>query len=159
MSSRTEALASRVEATTRQVIASVEPLDERQWNTPCAGEGCSVGTTVHHIGAIHGLALGLLQGLAEGQPLPAFTWDDAHAMNAQHATEFATCDKQETLDLLQQNSERAVEFIRGLDDEQLERSSPWETLAPGESFSVERIIIDDLIDHPVSHLASIRASV
>jgi hypothetical protein len=74
--------------------------------------------------------------------------------NAQHAQQFANVTKEETLAALQQNAPGAVAMVRGLSDEQLDRSAEF----VGRRWTTEEAIQTILIGHIAGHTESIRAA-
>ncbi len=157
MSQRAEALADRVEQGARELIAAVEAMSDENWGTDCPGEQRSVGTLVHHVGAAYLAERDLVLALATGQDMSSLTWEMVDQGNAQHAGEHAHCTKEEALDLIRRSSASAAEAIRGLSDEQLDRTVRlrlhWE--AP---LSVQYVIEQHPVAHPYIHLESIRAA-
>ena len=78
------------------------------------------------------------------------------AGNAQHARDFANVSREETLEVLRTKGKAAVEAVRGLTDEQLDRTAPM-AFAGGEVWTAEQVIERVLIGHPMGHGESIRA--
>lgn len=58
----------------------------------------------------------MVQAIANEQPLPGLTMDQINEGNAQHAPDFASVGKRETLDLLR-SCEQAAAALRKLSDE------------------------------------------
>ncbi|MGH2586923.1 MAG: DinB family protein [Dehalococcoidia bacterium] len=154
MGERTETLAKQFEATNEAVIAAVEQCSGDQWSAVCAGEAWPVGVTAHHVGSSHQPVAGLAQAIANGQPLPPLTAETLNAGNAKHAQDFANCTKEETIVLLRDGGVQAAAIVRGLGDEQLNRSAT----VFGNEMSAQQAIEGILIGHPRSHLESIRAA-
>jgi len=153
MSERAAALAAEFERVNNELIATVEGLSDAQWRTTCAAEGWPVGVTAHHVAVSHGPVAGLAMLIANGQPLPGITPAQIDAGNAQHAREHANCTRAETVALLRNEGARAAGLVRGLSDEQLDRTAPFFGGAPWSAADVVQRI---LIGHPQSHLASIQ---
>ena len=157
MAERAEALAAKFEAANNDVIATVEAASDEQWAATCADEGWSVGVVAHHIAGGTPLITGLVQALASGADLPALTSEQLDQGNAQHAQEHANCTKEETLEMLRTGGPAAVTAVRGLSDEQLDRSST--VIAGVPDMSVEQVIENVLIHSATGHLASIKKSI
>jgi uncharacterized damage-inducible protein DinB len=155
MGERGEALANRFEEVNREIISAVEKCSDAQWRTKCAGENWSVGIVAHHLAQGHAQIGRMIQAIGAGQPLPPVTTEMLDQMNAQHAEQHANCTKEETLDLLRKNGTSAAATVRGLSDEQLQRSG---TLRAGP-MSAEQVVENILIGHVNGHLASIRAAI
>jgi uncharacterized damage-inducible protein DinB len=157
MSERAAALATAFENANNELIAAVEACPDEQWRQTCSEEGWSVAVTSHHVGIGHQPIAGFIQMMANGQPIPPVTMEMFDAANAQHAQEHANCTKAETLELLRTGGQAAAEMLRGLTDEQLDRSQPM-AFAGGQSWSAADMIERVLIGHPVQHGASVKAA-
>ena len=155
MSERAQALANRFEETNRELISTVEKCSDAEWRTKCAGETWSVGVVAHHVAESHAAIARIIQMIAAGQQLPNVTTEAIDQRNVQHAQQHANCTKSETLDLLRNNGASAAAAVRGLSDEQLQRSG---TLRAGP-MSAEQVIEAILIGHGKGHLSSIRAAI
>jgi len=158
MSERAAALAARFEATNEALIAAVQRLSEADWRATCPGEGWSVGVTAHHVAGYHLPVAQLAQGIAQGAALPEITREQIDAGNAQHAREHANCTRAETLALLRRDGAAAAAIIRGLTDEQLDRTAPLAAFG-GAPWSAADVIERILIGHPQAHLASIQQAI
>lgn len=157
MGNRAEALAKQFEQANNDVIAAVEGCSDAQWKAMTKEEGWSVGVAAHHVAVSHSGVFGLAQAIANGQPLPPITRDMINQGNAKHAQEFAGCTKQETLDLLRANGAAAATGLRGLSDEQLDRSATFAPLGDAP-VSAQQAIEMVLIGHPQSHLQSMKGA-
>ena len=157
LSRRAEALAERLEKGARALAALARTLTHRQWVTPVPGDGRTVGVVIHHVASMYPLEIQLAQGLAAGTPIAGVAWSDVHAINAGHASEFATVTKQEALDLLERNSHAAAEAIRALSDEELDRASPI-SLNAEAPLTCQYFLEDHAVRHSYHHLAKVRAA-
>jgi hypothetical protein len=81
--------------------------------------------------------------------------DSLHQMNAEHAKQFANCTRDETLVLLRKNAAGAASTVRGLSDDQLDRSAP---LLGGPPMTAQQVIERVLIGHVQEHHGSIRTT-
>ncbi len=70
--------------------------------------------------------------------------------------QYANCTKQETLALLRKNAATAAGTVRGLSDEQLDRSAP---VLGGPPMTAQQMVERVLIGHVQEHHGSIRATV
>jgi hypothetical protein len=156
MSQRAAGLADRLESINAELIAAVEGCSQTAWTSECSGEGWPIGVTAHHVAESYLGFKSLIEGIANGADLPPITPEILDASNAQHAQEAAGCTAAETLDLLRTNGRALAEMVRGLSDQQLDRSAPL-ALAGGASISAEKMA-EFMIGHPTDHLASIRAA-
>ena len=156
MGQRSQALAEQFEQANRQMIAAIEHCSEAQWKTKTSGEQWSVGVVAHHVAQGHEAVAGLVRMTANGQPLPPMTMDTIHQMNAEHAKQYANATKDETLALLRKNAAAAASTVRGLSDEQLDRSAP---LLGGPPMTAQQMVERVLIGHVKEHHGSIQATV
>lgn len=156
MSQRAASLADRFERANAAVIAAVESCSDADWKSVCAGEGWPVGVTAHHIALSYPPFQGFIQGIASGADLPPTTREMLDAGNAQHAQEHVDCTRDETLELLRRDGQAVAAAMRGLSDEQLDRSAPV-ALAGGATISAQQMA-EFLIGHPTEHLASMEAA-
>ncbi len=152
MGERAQKLAERFEQANNDVIAAVERCSPSEWRSQCVNEGRSVGVMAHHIGGGHTAITQLMQAIANGQPLPPLTPEMLDQSNAQHAAQFANCTKDEALALLREGGAHAAGAVRGLSDEQLDRTAT----VFGMPMSAQQFIENVLIGHPQGHLQSIR---
>ncbi len=158
MSQRAQALAERVAREHRELIAFVQALPEAEWRADCPNDRRTVNVVVHHVASMLPLELDLVKVLASGQPISGVTLDAVNDINAEHARAHASCGKQETLDLLRQNSELVVNAIRGLSDVELDRAAPV-SLHWGAPLTAQYFIEDHPLSHAYEHLANIRGAV
>jgi uncharacterized damage-inducible protein DinB len=156
MSERTTALADRFEQANGEIIETVERCSDAQWRAKTSGEGWPVGVVAHHVAEGHKAIAGLVQLIATGQPLPGLTREKLDEMNAEHAKQHANCTKAETLQLLRTAAATAAATIRGLSDDQLERTA---SVLGGPPMSAQQAIDRILIGHVHEHLANIKTAV
>jgi hypothetical protein len=157
MGQRAEALAARYEQEIEGVIKTIEGLSDAQWAATCGEEQWTVAATAHHVGAQLPLEREYLTAAAAGTPMPQYTWDEINARNAEHAAKFSNVSKDETIKIIRENTSATADWVRGLSDEQLDRTSPL-PLADGAEVSTQQLIEGGvLIDHAVSHHNSIRS--
>ena len=156
MSERAADLAAKLESANAAVIAALESCSDEQLKQTCAGEGWPVTVAAHHVATSHTGIGGLVQLIANGQPVPPITMEMIDAGNAQHAKEFANVSREETLAALRTEGQAAVEMVRGLTDEQLDRTAPM-AFAGGAEWTTAEVIERVLIGHPQMHGASIEA--
>lgn len=137
MGERAEALAQRFEQLNNDLISKVEGCSDAQWATKCADTGWSVAVQAHHTAVNEAGLAGMVGMLANGQDVPRLDMDAIHAGNAKHAEEYANVSREETAKLLRENGAKAVQTIRSLSDEQLDRTSD---IAGGRVSTVEQLI-------------------
>jgi hypothetical protein len=156
MSTRSEALARTFEAKASDATAVFERLSDADWKKVTAAEQWSVGVTAHHIAVSHETLAGLIKALADGKE-PNVPLDAIHALNATHAREHAGCTKAETIALHRKNAAAAAARVRGLTDEQLDRSGA--AIAGLPAMTPAQLAGGLLCGHVDEHLGSIKATV
>jgi hypothetical protein len=157
-SARAEALARRLEQGIDALIAFSTTLTEKQWQTAIPKDGRKVGVVVHHVASVFPIEIQLAQVLAKGQAIAGVTWDDVHAMNAQHALDNANVTKPEAIELLRQNSAAAAAAIRALSDEELANAAT-NSLYADAPLTCQHMLEDHAVRHCYHHLAKIQAAV
>ena len=95
--------------------------------------------------------------MAERANVPSWTIDKIDQSNEEHAAQFATVTKEETLKALRSGGSAAASAVRGLSDNQLVRRA--EVLAGAPAITAEQVIENSLIGSAVGHLASIKKSI
>ena len=154
MAAKAEALAKQFETKVHDATAVIEKLSDADWKKVTAAEQWPVGVVAHHVAQSHEGISRIVKTVASGQPMPHFTMDMLHQMNAQHAKEHASCTKAETLALHKRNAAAAAAVVRGLSDAELARTGTL--LAGNPAMSVEAIVNAILINHIDDHFGSIR---
>jgi len=158
MANRSEQLAGQFEQAVANLVKAVEGCSDAQWGAICGDEKWTVAATAHHVAAQWPLENEYLHAAAEGRAMPAYTWDDINARNATHAAEHAACSKADAAKLLRDGGASMAAWVRGLSDEQLDRTGAL-PLAGGAMVSTEQLITGGvLIEHATAHLASIQAA-
>lgn len=157
VSKRAQELASRFEQASDAFVSVVARLDEEQWRVFCPSEGRTVAALARHVAGGYRHQTTAFRSLAEGRPVHTWTWALLDQSNAEDGKTFANCDQGETVRLLQEGARDAVDMIRALSDEQLERTGVYiEELPP---MTVDRMIERIMVGHPRSHLESILVAV
>ncbi len=157
MAERAEALAAKFEAVNGDVIATVEAATDEQWATTCVVEGWSVGVVAHHIGEGYPLIARLIQALGSGAEVPSWTIDKIDQSNKEHAAQFATVTKEETLKALRSGGSAAASVVRSLSENQLVRRG--EVLAGAPAMTAEQVIENVMIGSVTGYHASIKKSI
>ena len=157
-SERAQALADQFAAANNEMIATVEGCSESQWQMKCADEDRPVAVVAHHVAGAYRAVSGWVRAVATGQTLPpTLTHEYIDDINASHAAKHATPTQAEVLARLRFNGAAATEMIRGLSDDELDRTGS----APlfGERPLAARTVIKHvLIAHITGHLKSINAT-
>ena len=157
MGKRSEALAGRLEQGAAALGALARGLSGREWKTRIPHDGRTVGVVVHHVASMYPIEIRLAQELAAGRAVTEVTWDDVHAINADHADEFADVSKAEALELLERNSAAAAAAIRALSDDELDQA-PGLSLNADAPLTCQFMLEDHAVRHSYHHLAKIRAT-
>jgi hypothetical protein len=157
MGAKSETLAKQFEAKAREAMATLEQLSEADWKKVTAAEKWPVGVTAHHLaGALEPISY-MIKAVAAGESLGAFGLEQLDEMNAQHAKDFANCTKAETIALHKTGVAAGTAAIRGLSDEQLEKSAT--VLLGVPPMTAEQLIASGLLNHIDEHFGSIRKTV
>ena len=109
---RSRVLAERLERGARDLVALARTLTPTEWETRIPKDGRKVGVLVHHVASAYPIEMKLALVLASGRPVEGVTWDDIHALNAQHAGENDAVTKEAAIDALRANSEAASAAVR-----------------------------------------------
>ena len=157
MDTQTEELATRFEAAHRAVVEAVEGLDETQLGAHCAAEQCTAAALACHVAEAHAVIAEWVRAAAAGEALPEITMADVDRINAERAAANAGCGKAEALARLRATGPAAAALVRGLRDEDLERTAPF-ALFGGAEVSVHTLIERVLIGDPQGHLPSLQAA-
>ena len=154
---RANALADRLEQGADALRALAAGLTDTEWTTRIPKDGRTIGVVVHHVATMYPIEIQFAQVLAAGNPVVGVTWDDIHAMNAEHARAHAGVGQAAALDLLRKNSAAASAAIRALSDEQLDRAAPL-SLNADAPLTCQFMLEDHAVRHSYHHLAKIRAA-
>jgi hypothetical protein len=158
MSSRTDALARRLEQGARELAEFASSLSPADWQSRVPGDGRKVGVVVHHVATMYPLEIQLAQQLAQGSPVEGVTWSVVHELNAAHAKEHDGATKAAALELLERNSEAAASAIRALSDGQLDRAATVSLYADAP-LTCQFFLEDHAVRHSYHHLAALRTAV
>jgi hypothetical protein len=152
---RGEGYAVDLEQATEQLIEFIESCTDEQWSTLVPGEEWTVGVLVHHCAVGNDSARGWLGEMVDGSGV--ITTDEQNdAANARHAEEFADVTRGETIGLLQRTAPATAAYLRGLSDEELDRSAPFGP-AGGAVLTADRFA-QNVSRHPLGHLEHARAA-
>ena len=153
MDPRIEQAVAELDDVHAEVVEFVEGCDEREWRELTTVEGWPVGVVAHHIAVGHVKVIGWLDHLRRGEPVPGngASHDEG---NAQHAAEFRSTTKRQTLDDLETNAARLREYLQGISSEEMPREAEHGP-AGGVVISVGRMV-GATARHPRAHLANMR---
>jgi hypothetical protein len=155
VTSRPEQFAAQFVALEAEVIAAVNACTDAQWMQPTAAEGWPVGVVAHHIAEVNGAFAGMLRTLASGETAtPRVSIEEVHQANAEHAREFATVGKLETIALLREHGSVVAGLSASFSDADLDRAAG---VFGGNELTVAQVIEWIVIGHAAEHMGSIRA--
>lgn len=158
MSERATHLADQTDNAIAQVIAFVEAIPDEKWTAFCEPEQCTAAALAAHIEfSTTGVLNALVKPIAQGEPPPPITPEQLHAGNAENARTHANRPKAEVLNGLRTFGSEASSYVRGLSDEELQRSAVL--FFRPEPVSADFVIEQVLINHSLGHLESLRAAV
>lgn len=160
MSSRSEALAARIEEGAKGLATFAQGLSDSEWKTPVPGgsgrDSRPVGVAVHHVASVYPVEIDLARAIGAGNPVDV-TWDAVADMNAKHAQDNANVSKADAIALLNKNSKAAADAVRGFTDEQLDTAAPF-GLSFGAPVTAQFVLEDHAVRHSWHHLARIRSA-
>src|SRR5215213_923631 len=157
MSKRSYELARRLELGALALEAFASSLTEFEWQSRVPGDGRKIGVVVHHVASVYPIEIQLAQTLARGQAIEGVTPEVVNKMNADHAKKFEGVTKEETVELLRQNSAAAAAAIRVFTDDELDQAAPV-SLNANAPLTCQFIVEDHAVRHSYHHLARIRAA-
>lgn len=155
MSTRSEALARRIEEGAANLAAYARGLNDAEWNTVVPPDGRTVGVMIHHVASVYPIEIQLASEIAAGKRVEGVTWDVVADMNANHARDNAAVGKDETIALLQRNSKAAADAVRAFTDAQLDSAAPF-SLNADAPLTSQFVIEDHALRHSWHHLAKIK---
>jgi len=158
MGKRSSELASRFEHAVADFTKALEECSDAQWAAICDAEGWTVGQTAQHVAGQFPLEMEFIIAAAEGKAMPAYTWDDVNSKNEGRAARNRAVTRVAVLQELRAGAATTAAYLRGLNDEQLDRSGAL-SLADGASVTAQQLIGGGvLIAHVTAHLESIRGA-
>jgi hypothetical protein len=153
---RANALAERFEQANADAIAIVGRLSDADWRQ-ITDEGWTVAAAAHHIASVHPGIAAFVRAAGNGNARQRPDMGAVGESNARRAREYAACSRSEVIDELRAQGAAAAAIVRGLGDEQLDRTTD---AIPGRAaVSAAQLIEMALIGHVREHLASITRAV
>lgn len=154
---RADLLAKRLLKGASQLAAFTGNLSENDWHKPVLGDGRSIGVVVHHVASVYPIEIELAKVIATGKPITEVTWDAINHMNAGHASENDRPDRDKTLELLKNNSEKAADALREFTDDELDTAVNV-SLYYDAPLTAQFFIEDHALRHSYHHLGKIKDS-
>lgn len=154
---RSDALADRLLSGAQKLAKFAEGLSDSDWNKPVSGDGRPIGVVVHHVASVYPIEVELAQLLAKGNTITDVTKEAIDQMNADHAITNNQANRQQTLALLKNNSQKAADAIRKFTDDELDNSAPV-SLYHDAPLTAQFFIEDHALRHSYHHLGKIKTS-
>ena len=158
MSRRSESLADRLEQGAAALANFAAGLTEQEWEIRTPRDGRKIGVIVNHVATVYPLEIELAQTVARGEAVTGLTAEDINKMNAEHARANDPATKEQTLELLRQNSAAAAAAIRALSDEELDQAVSV-SLYGGATLTCQFVLEDHAVRHSYHHLARLQSAV
>ena len=157
MPTRAESLADQFEQAVADFAQTIEQIPDDKWTDKGGPEGWTIAGVAQHVSGQFPLEMQYITAAAEGKQMPAYSWDDINGMNESRADKNSAASKADVLKELRDGAASTAAYIRGLGDEQLERTGSL-ALAGGAAVSAKQLIEGGvLIDHVRGHLKSLQA--
>ena len=157
MSKRSDALADRLERGARALTDFAASLTENEWKIPTPKDGRKIGVIVNHVATVYPLEIQFAQTVAKGEAVTDLTMEVINKMNADHAGANDEVTKEQTLELLRQNSAAAAAAIRALSDEELDQAVPV-SLYGGATVTCQFVLEDHAVRHSYHHLSRLKSA-
>ena len=155
MGDRSKKLADRLNSFNEEVMAFVESCTEEEWQKT-GEENWPLGVTARHIGALHYPAVFGAKKIIKGEKFPEMTMEQIIDNANRHATEHAECAKSEVLQVLREQGQKIIEFVRKLEDSDLDKIGYLPALA--KNLTVEQYIEAVVLEGAHEHLQSIKTA-
>jgi hypothetical protein len=156
MTSRAQALATRLEQGAAALATFAEGMTDAEWRTAKhPRDKRPFGVIVHHVASVYPLEVEVARTLAASKPVTGVTWEGIAEMNAKHHQEHGDATKQEALALLAQNSKAAADAIRAFTDAELDAAAPI-SLYFDAPLTAQFFLEDHAVRHSYHHLARMR---
>jgi len=157
MSKRSEALANRLEQGAAALANFAAGLTEQEWEIRTPKDGRKIGVIVNHVASVYPVEIELAQTIARGEVVTGVTAEVINKMNAEHASANDRITKEQTLELLRQNSAAAAAAIRALSDEELDQAVSV-SLYGGATLTCQFVLEDHAVRHSYHHLARLQSA-
>lgn len=157
MSKRSEVLADRLEQGAAALAKFAEALSDDQWQLHTPKDGRKIGVIVNHVATVYPLEIELAQIVGRGQTVTDLTMENINEMNAKHAVANDAVSKEQTLELLRQNSAAAAAAIRNLSDAELDQAVAV-SLYSDATVTCQFVLEDHAVRHSLHHLARLRTA-
>jgi uncharacterized damage-inducible protein DinB len=158
MPSRAEQLADTFEKAVNDFAQTVEKIPDDKWSAKGGPEGWTIAGVAQHVSGQFPLEMEYITAAAEGRALPSYSWDDINQKNESRAQQNSAATKDQVLRELREGAASTAAYVRGLTDEQLDRTEKL-ALAGGAEVTAQQLIEGGvLIDHVRGHLQSLQSA-
>jgi uncharacterized protein (TIGR03083 family) len=155
MSRRADALADRCDTTIRAVIDLIAGTSPGALHRNCEAEGWTAAAVAAHVALSQDFLIGRVRCIVADEVFPPFDAAAFHGRNAQAAEENAELSSDQVIALLRNQGAQAIEYVRSLSDDDLDRSRPIPAMGENPT-TAEQFIARVLIGHTEAHLQSLR---
>lgn len=159
MPTRAEQLADQFEQLVNDFANTIQQFPDEKWTASGGPEGWTIAGVAQHVSGQFPLEMEYITAAAEGRPLPAYTWDDINSRNETRAERNSSASKEDVLRELRSGAASTAAYLRGLSDEQLDRSDKLALANFAEVTCQQMIEGGVLIDHVREHIKSIQEAV
>ncbi|HSP55167.1 MAG TPA: DinB family protein, partial [Dehalococcoidia bacterium] len=122
MGQRTSALADQFEQALAEFASTLEAIPDDKWTAARGPEGWNLAATAQHVSGQFPLEMEYITAIAEGRPLPSYSWDDINGKNDGRAAKNTSVIKAEVLRELRESGKSVAAYLRGMQDDQLDRT-------------------------------------
>lgn len=158
MPTRAQSLAEQFEQAVNDFAQTIEQIPDDRWSARGGPEGWTIAGVAQHVSGQFPLEMEYITAAAEGKEMPAYSWDDINGKNESRADKNSSASKADVLAELRDGGSSTAAYVRGLSDEQLDRTGAL-ALAGGASVSAQQLIEGGvLIDHVRGHMKSLQPS-
>jgi hypothetical protein len=155
MSRRSDALADRCDTAIQAVIDLIAGTPPDALHRGCENEGWTAAAVGAHIAVSQDLIIGWVRLIVEDRQFPPFDAAALHGGNARAAALNADLSAGQLIALLRDHGARATEYVRGLSDDDLDRSRPIPMIGDNPT-TAEQFIERVFVGHANAHLQSLR---
>jgi hypothetical protein len=158
MPTRAEQLANDFEQAVADFAQTIEQIPDDKWSAKGGPEGWTIAGVAQHVSGQFPLEMEYITAAAEGRPLPGYSWDEINQKNESRAQVNSAATKADVLRELREGAASTAAYVRGLSDEQLDRTEKL-ALAGGAEVTAQQLIEGGvLIDHVRGHMQSLQSA-
>lgn len=155
MSRRSDGLADRCDRATQAVIDLIAGAPPVALHRSCEAEGWTAAAVAAHVALSQDFLISRVRCIVEDEQFPPFDAAAFHGRNARVAEENAYLSAEQVIALLRNHGAQAVEYVRGLKDDDLDRRRPIPAIGDDPT-TAEQFVERVLIGHSEAHLQSLR---